>query len=98
MFAAATASYYLVELPIRSGRMPWVGLSRRRLVLALPILVFAIVFATVRLTTITPPSLANQLTPLTPLACSHQQTAGRPLQLVSAADRATERPGGGLDR
>jgi peptidoglycan/LPS O-acetylase OafA/YrhL len=33
-FAAATASYYLLELPIRTGAVPWLRLSSRRLALA----------------------------------------------------------------
>ena len=30
-FVAATLSFYLVERPVRSGRVPWLGTSRRRL-------------------------------------------------------------------
>jgi peptidoglycan/LPS O-acetylase OafA/YrhL len=33
-FLLATLSYYLVEQPIRTGRVPWLGLSARRLALA----------------------------------------------------------------
>jgi peptidoglycan/LPS O-acetylase OafA/YrhL len=33
-FAIATASFYLLERPIRTGRMPWLGWSRRRLAVA----------------------------------------------------------------
>jgi peptidoglycan/LPS O-acetylase OafA/YrhL len=33
-FAAAAASYYLLELPIRTGAVPWLRLSPRRLALA----------------------------------------------------------------
>jgi peptidoglycan/LPS O-acetylase OafA/YrhL len=32
--AVATASFYLLERPIREGRAPWVGFSRRRLLIA----------------------------------------------------------------
>src|SRR5262249_44977242 len=34
-FAIATASYYLVELPIRTGKVPWLRLSIRRLALVM---------------------------------------------------------------
>jgi hypothetical protein len=36
-FAAATLSYYLLERPIRTGRVPWLRRSRRRLAVAVPL-------------------------------------------------------------
>ncbi len=41
-FVIAAASFYLVERPIRRGRLPWVGWSGRRLALVTPV-VFALV-------------------------------------------------------
>jgi peptidoglycan/LPS O-acetylase OafA/YrhL len=41
-FAVATASFYLVERPIRAGRAPWLGNSRKRLAAAVPVGVVAV--------------------------------------------------------
>ena len=50
-FAAAVVSFYLLERPIREGRAPWLGRSRRRLALATVIAV-ELVAALAVLTTI----------------------------------------------
>jgi peptidoglycan/LPS O-acetylase OafA/YrhL len=42
-FAIATVSFYAVERPVRSGRVPWLGLSPRRLALALAVAIPAVV-------------------------------------------------------
>jgi peptidoglycan/LPS O-acetylase OafA/YrhL len=50
---AAAASFYLLERPIRAGRAPWIGTSRRRLVIATVISFELVWFAAVMSTTIT---------------------------------------------
>ncbi len=67
-FAASIISYYVVEMPIRTGRMPWIRLSWRRLALAMPAALAAVTVAIILLTT-SHNSLATELQPVTPLAC-----------------------------
>ncbi len=76
MFGAAATSYYLVERPIRAGRLPGLGLSRRRLAVAMPIAIALVAVATVHLTTLGSASLTAQLTPVTPLPCPQQTLVG----------------------
>jgi peptidoglycan/LPS O-acetylase OafA/YrhL/O-antigen ligase len=76
MFAAAAASYYVVERPIRSGRLPGLGLSRRRLAVAMPLLIAAVAAATVHLTTLGSAKVTAQLAPQTPLTCPQQTQIG----------------------
>jgi peptidoglycan/LPS O-acetylase OafA/YrhL len=78
MFAAATVSYYVIELPIRTGRLPGVGLSRRRLATVMPIAIALVALATVHWTTLGSGSLTAQLTPLTPLACAREVVVDGP--------------------
>jgi peptidoglycan/LPS O-acetylase OafA/YrhL len=76
IYAAAATSYYVLERPIREGRLPGLGLSRRRLAVAIPILLAVVAAVTVRLTTLPTASLASQLAALTPLYCPQQIVAG----------------------
>jgi peptidoglycan/LPS O-acetylase OafA/YrhL len=55
-FVAASASYYLVEAPVRFGRVPWLRLSRRRLALVLSSAVIVVLAATWK---VTAPTFAN---------------------------------------
>jgi peptidoglycan/LPS O-acetylase OafA/YrhL/O-antigen ligase len=75
MFVAATVSYYVVEQPIRSGRMPGLGLSRVRLTVALLVAFAAIALATVQLTTFGSRTITAELAPLQPLSCRHEYSA-----------------------
>ncbi|MGH2840144.1 MAG: acyltransferase family protein, partial [Solirubrobacteraceae bacterium] len=52
-FAIAALSFYAVERPIREGRAPWIGFSRRRLVLATVVSFELVWFAAILGTTIT---------------------------------------------
>ncbi|MFL5828645.1 MAG: acyltransferase family protein, partial [Solirubrobacteraceae bacterium] len=76
IYAAAATSYYVLERPIREGRLPGLGLSRRRLAVAMPILLAAVAVVTVRLTTLPTASLSTQLAAVTPLACPQQTVIG----------------------
>jgi peptidoglycan/LPS O-acetylase OafA/YrhL len=44
-FALATVSFYLVEQPIRRGRVPWLGLSTRKLALVAPLALAGVALA-----------------------------------------------------
>jgi peptidoglycan/LPS O-acetylase OafA/YrhL len=76
IFAAATVSFYVVERPIRTGRLPTVGMSRRRLAVAMPVAMAAVAAVTLHLTTLGSPALSAQLTPVTPLACPQETWVG----------------------
>jgi peptidoglycan/LPS O-acetylase OafA/YrhL len=59
-FAVATASFYMLERPVRLGRVPWLGTSSRRLLASASVGAALIVALTVQATTITN-SLARQV-------------------------------------
>jgi peptidoglycan/LPS O-acetylase OafA/YrhL len=49
-FAMATFSFYVVERPIRQGHVPWLGASRRRLAVAVPVSLALVVGLTIHVT------------------------------------------------
>ena len=49
-FTMAAFSFYVVERPIRYGRAPWLGASKRRLAVAVPVCLVVVVGLTFRVT------------------------------------------------
>jgi peptidoglycan/LPS O-acetylase OafA/YrhL len=57
-FVLATASFYVVERPIRYGKVPWIRVSRVRFAAAISVCVLIVAEVAVRPTTIGSPALA----------------------------------------
>jgi hypothetical protein len=60
-FAAATASFYLVERPIRSGRAPWLGRSTRRLAVAVAVAALGVTLISIQSTSLGSNPIALQV-------------------------------------
>jgi peptidoglycan/LPS O-acetylase OafA/YrhL len=68
-FAVAAASFYLLERPIRSGRVPWLKNSGWRLAVVAVVAVSLVTVVIVRSTSIASSSIANQVSDVSDRDC-----------------------------
>jgi peptidoglycan/LPS O-acetylase OafA/YrhL/O-antigen ligase len=90
MFGLATASFYLLERPVRSGRVPGLWLSRRRLAIVAPVALVAAGAVVVQQTTLDGSTrLTKQLAAVPAPPCPSPSTLGR----FSWCERTPGEPG-----
>jgi peptidoglycan/LPS O-acetylase OafA/YrhL len=68
-FALASGSFYVVERPVRTGRVPWLGRSLRRLVPATAMAVAAVALLSVTATAVGGSALARQVNDHSNMTC-----------------------------
>ena len=102
-FAMATASYYVVERPIRYGSVPWLRLSKPRLVVALAAAVAVVLGATMRATAVRLDASQSPCPPGSPAVAKRRwcvrldPTVARPRTVATAGDSTSLMLDAGLE-